>query len=230
MKQFLFTKVLVLAVCGLLASSYSCSSVQPALPTVIPNFNEIIFLTDIPCSAPCWNGLIIGLSTEDEVLAKISSMNFVDAIQVVPKSLPDQNPEKWVQGKEIIASCINRRDPCLRMGIANNKLRDIEIELDYGLVLDKVVNQFGNPSYIGYHSVGTDLIDCQIELIWPNEQLLLYSRIFSDPNEVNDECFIAGKEGTTTAGLIIKTAFYLPLEDIYIRIENDQLIPYQGLK
>ncbi len=211
----------------------SCSSSgQRVPPTVMPNFNEIIFLTDEPCTAPCWKGLEIGVSEEREVLTTVSALNFVDqkTIQIIPKSMPDLNPENWVQGKEIIITCVNRREPCLRLGIANDKLRDIEISLDYGLTLDAVIVHFGAPDYVGYEHMSRDTVDCRVELIWNKYQLVLYSIVFTKPEDVDGRCFAVVQNGTPDASLLVEEVRYVPLEEVNLRIERDQLVDYRGTK
>jgi hypothetical protein len=226
-------KIILLFVFLFMSGCSACSSSEYQIrPTVLPNFNETVFLTNVPCSAPCWQGLKIGVSSENEVMVTIPSLGFIDqkTIREISQTIPDLNPENWVQGKEIIATCINRWEPCLRLGIANGKLRDINLKLDYGLTLDRAIKHFGIPDYVGYIHIGGDVIDCRVELIWLNEQILLHSKIFSTSKNVNDECVVAEKNGAPSTGLIIEEVFYLPLQDIQVRIENHQLIPYRGIK
>ena len=222
---------LMIAIIGVCLFGCSLSAQQPS-PTVLQNSNEIVFLTNAPCSAPCWQGLEIGISTESEVMTTVSTLNFIDqkTIRVIPQSVPDLNPSNWVQGKNIVATCINGWEPCLRLTIANDKLRDIDIELDYGLTLDMIINHFGNPDYIGSHHIGGDVIDCKIELIWLKQQLVLYSRVLNESEEVNVSCSAVAKNGILDANLLIKEVRYLPLKDLSIRIENNELTDYVGTK
>jgi hypothetical protein len=213
--------------------AYSCSlTAQQPPSTVLPNFNELVLLTDSPCTAPCWQGLEIGVSTRSEVIATISTLKFIDqkTVRVIPQSVPDLNPENWVQGENIIATCINRWGPCLRLTIANAKLRDIDIELDRGMTLDDVINHFGKPDYVGSHTRGGDVIDCRVELVWLKQQLILYSTFFTEPEDINDGCYAVDENGTPSGNLEIAEARYLPLEDISMRTENNQLTDFVGTK
>ncbi len=230
MNSFL-TRIGVLLVFTLFA--YSCSLLpQQSASTVLPNFNELVLLTDSPCSAPCWQGLEIGVSTREEILATISALQFIDqkTIRVIPQSVPDLNPDNWVQGENIVATCINRWEPCLRLTIAGDRLRDINVTLDPGTTIDDVIHYFGNPDYVGSHSRGGDVIDCRVELIWLKQQLILYSIFLTEPEDVQNRCYVVEENGTPSANLEIAEARYLPSEDINRRIGNNHFTDYRGTK
>jgi|GEM_PF-3324072 hypothetical protein len=230
-KPHLMLLVLNLVIFLLLASCSSSNQLDTSVES--PNFNDVFFLDDISCVEPCWNNLNIGESTEAEVLDVILSMEFVEqnSLRTLPQSMPDiVDNQKWVDGKQIIVNCINRLNPCLEIGIANDKLRDIQIELDYGLTLGAVIIRFGEPNYVGYEDIGGDVIDCRTLFIWENKQLALYSTVFNTPNDVSNFCYEIQASGSVDINIIVQRAIYLPVTDITRKIEINNLVGYSGLK
>lgn len=230
-KSYLMLRVLSFVIFTLLTN---CSSLNQSGDSVVaPNFNDEIFLNETLCVAPCWNNLNIGESTEDDVLNVVLRMEFVkqNSLRILPQSMPDIiDNQKWVDGKQIIVNCINRSTPCLEIGIANNKLRDIQIELDYGLEIKDVIDKFGEPNYVGYEDIGGDVIDCRTLFIWENRQIALYSTVLNTQNDVSDYCYEVQQSGIVDTKIIIKQAMYLPVSDINRKIEINNLIEYLGIK
>ena len=78
----------MLIVIILLALLTGCSSLLPItaepLPTAIIDKSPF---TDVPCSAPCWHGLVIGKSSESQVRSTLSALPFLDqsTIQYIPQ-------------------------------------------------------------------------------------------------------------------------------------------------
>jgi hypothetical protein len=210
---------------------FGCSSLaHQTKPTVMPDFNNKFFLADIPCSAPCWQGLTIGVSTENEVMATLSTLEFVKSNQLRVKEelVSDFNPENWVEGKDITVDCMNnRREPCLHLVIANDKLRNIDIELDDGLKLAEVINSFGEPDYVRGSYIGGDVIDCRIEFIWVEQQLNAYSTIFNQSEDVK-HCYNIDKGGILSDELVISEVHYLPIEYINSRLSRLIFIEYKA--
>lgn len=231
-------QVLVFRVCIIILTifvilTYGCTlSDRRSSATIVPNFNEMVFLTTDPCSAPCWQGLQMGISTKSEVMKTLSGLKFIDqeAIRIIPQSVPDLNSENWVQGDNIVITCMNRQEPCLRLTIANDKLRDINIVLDPGLTLEEVMDYFGNPDYVGSRKKGGDIIDCRVEMIWLKQKTILYSVFFKDSEDVQNQCYSVDKSGTPSASLEIAEVRYLPLEDINRKIEDNQFANFVGVR
>lgn len=144
--------------------------------------------------------------------------------------VPDINPKNWVPGKVITAFCIEggNNKPCLKLTLANDKLRDIEIILNYDLKLSNVVEQLGNPDYVGYKNASTDQVLCEVEMIWVTKQLVLQSTTFSG-SDAENYCYPVRGTGTPRANLTITNVFFLPEEEIMQTIKNDQLTQYIGI-
>lgn len=216
--------------------TYGCAySLEPSVePTVPSNFRETSFLTGIPCPAPCWRELQIGISSYNQTMKMISSLEYINQqkSRVADMLVPDINSENWVPGKVITAICMygnNHNKPCLEIVIANDKLKDIDITLNYELKLNDVVGYLGNPDYVGYKNVSTDQVLCKVELIWVSKQLILYSISFSG-SDAENYCYPVQGTGIPDANLIISNVNFRPDEEINMTIKNDQLAQYVGMK
>src|SRR5689334_21588698 len=87
----------------LLAFNWGCL----ATPTATPPSHDIDLFFNNPCSAPCWQGLVIGESTEDQVLEVLASLEFIfhKNLRIIPESVRDLNSENLVDGKLIVVTC-----------------------------------------------------------------------------------------------------------------------------
>ena len=78
----------MLIVIVFLALLTGCSSLLPVtaepLPTAIIDKSPF---TDVPCSAPCWHGLVIGKSSASEVRSTLSVLPFINqkTIRYIPQ-------------------------------------------------------------------------------------------------------------------------------------------------
>lgn len=227
MSKYFFTFFLVFVI-------YGCTSRHEAvIPTVSINFNDTVFLNNTPCFAPCWQDLRIGISTQNEVIAAISKFHFVNKneIRTNPQLVVDFDTENMVDGAVIAISCINRLKPCIAITIANDKLRDIYIKLDNGLLINQVVERFGSPDYVKSHYIGSgEITDCRTEIIWVEQQIILYSTFFTTEEEIYINCGLVDEIGVIAANLEILDVRFLPLEDIKERITRLSPKEFTGMK
>lgn len=216
-----------------LLTLFGCSNITPsAKPTVMPDFNEKYFLSDQPCIPPCWQGLTIGISTNDEILKKFADLEFAGADRLVIKQehLPDFDPEAdWVEGKIIVVDCKNRYR-CMEVFVIHNKLREIIFRPDNGLKLADVIESFGNPDYLYPFLIDRPERDCEIEIIWIEKQLMLYSAKVGHSLEDIRNCHGVVQDGILPKDLIIVDVHYLPIEEIHHRLGRLTYTEYKGLK
>lgn len=202
------------------------------LPTARSDFNQTYILSDQPCSPPCWQGLTIGSSTGDEVLSTLSGLEFVDTSRLVVKqaSVPDFDPNAdWVEGKSIVVDC-KSRPRCLYALVANDRLREILIKPDDGLMLANVIESFGNPDYLYPFFITGPSFDCMIEMIWVDKQLSLFSAKVGHKEDDISNCLGVRKDGILPKDLMIVDIHYLPIEEIHDRLNFQEYAEFQGTK
>jgi hypothetical protein len=194
-------------------------------------FNQTYILSNQPCSPPCWQGLTIGSSTGDEVVATLSGLEFVARFVVnEPNRFPDFDPKAgWVEGQSILVYCQNQRR-CMDMILVHDRLREIIIRPDDGLMLADAIESFGNPDYL-YPLLSTGpKFDCRIEILWVEKQLELYSAWTGHNLEDVRNCHAVIKDGILPKDLIIADVYYLPIEEIHDRLEWREYTEFKGTK
>jgi hypothetical protein len=127
------------------------SSAQTPTPTLELVFLDKSILTDKPCALPCWYGLTVGKSTEDDIYKTIPMLSFVDSNTINPnegETYFDVNTRKNLAAKGITLSWKN---PPSRWGgftVFNNVLVMIVYFPNYTFTLGELINHIGKPDYI----------------------------------------------------------------------------------
>lgn len=167
--------------------------------------------TGIPCAAPCWRGLEVGKSNENDVITILPSLNFIkqDSIQVYRTSMPGINGT-YGPGVNVVAECVNSSNTCLDLEIVSDVLTRIVVGLNYEITIDKAIEYLGNPDYVGYGIIGERFV-CEVYLIWDGSRLVLASRFEgvqgSDVAEKN--CYAVRDTGKVLSSSLISEARYL---------------------
>jgi hypothetical protein len=213
---------------------YGCSSVpSDAISTPLPEQMDTSPFTGIPCAAPCWYGLEVGRSSENEVFAILPTITFIDqkSIQIHQRpSVPDYYIELYGPGVEIIGNCINFDKECIVITIANDVLQEIVVNLNYEIKPDEAISYLGNPDHVGYANLGTERIMCEVYLIWSSKRLVLASR-FEDVHGSERYCNVVRDEGKIPLSLVILEARYLPHKkiDMLLSPESGKVFEFTGI-
>ncbi len=185
---------------------FACSKSTPS-----PSQMDKSPFTGIPCAAPCWHGLLVGKSSENDVMSTLPTLTFIDqnTIQVFKGSRPTLNYETFAPGVEIDASCIQPSQQCLQLTVAADILTSIVVKLNYEIKVDEAIRYLGNPDYIGYLDLGAEKIMCETYLIWSSKQLVLASETFEGPKAVEANCGMVRDTSEIAPGLLISEVRYV---------------------
>jgi len=194
---------LIISVVGALL--FACSK-----PTLSPDQMDKSPFTGVPCAAPCWHGLVVGESSENNVMSTLPTLTFIDqnTIQVFRGSRPTINYETFAPGAEITASCVQPKQQCLSLTVADDILTNIVVILNYEMRVDEAIGYLGDPDYIGYQDLGAERIICEVNLIWSSKQLVLASARFEGLNAVEDNCGVIRDTGKIAPSLLVSEARY----------------------
>ena len=206
-KHHLLYQILLLSIIG--AFLLGCSSLESTPP---PDQIDRSPFTGIPCPAPCWHHLLIGESSESDVISTISTLGFIDQNSVYHHRMPSMStldPDVFGEGVEITANCINSEKQCLAIQAVENILTEISIALNYQINIDEAIIHLDNPDYVGFDRAGGELVSCRVYLIWSEKQLVLASKIFEGPNSAEKNCFIMRENGKVSPKLLISGAKYM---------------------
>lgn len=135
-------------------------------------FIDKSFLEKEPCAAPCWYGLELDKSTEDDVYAVLEQLPFVKQDSIVQKGTGWMNDDS---ATSISYKCMYQKNgTCGWIIISKGKVVQIAMSVNYELELSLIVSELDEPDYITYftpmHYTG-----CDISLDWPEKQIFVSS-------------------------------------------------------
>jgi hypothetical protein len=128
------------------------------------------FITDLPCSAPCWYGLKLDVSSKADVLATLNQLSFVDK-----KSIHEYG-SRWRSDDQAIAiyyDCISLHGNCGSFTMSGDRLKRIWMHINYPLTFKQAVDKLGEPEYIEYGVCQPEY--CRVNLDWPDQNIFVVS-------------------------------------------------------
>jgi hypothetical protein len=192
---------------------------------------DISPFTGIPCAAPCWQGLVIGKSTESEVMSTLQTLTFINqkTVYIHRMSMPGLDQKNFGPGAEVTANCIHPSEQCLTISVEDGILTGVEVALNYKIRLDEAIEYLGDPDYINYQMLGAENVSCEIQLVWKNRQFVLASVPFTG-DMTEKYCDDVKNNGKTVSSLIISKARYVSMGEIDLLLspDNSDLFRYTG--
>ena len=203
-KHHLVYQILLMSIIGMFLG---CSSLES---TSSPDQIDKSPFTGDPCAAPCWYGLVIGESSESEVMSTLPTLTFInqDTIRMHRMSMSGIDFSTYAPGVEIIATCVSTNKPCLTLDVVDETLTEIEVVFNYEIRLNEAIGYLGNPDYVGYRNLGGEQILCEVDIVWSSKQLVLSSKVFEGHGEVENSCGVVRDIGKTISSLILSKAWY----------------------
>lgn len=114
-----------------------------------PKLIDKSFITEQPCTPPCWYGLKLNESKEEQIYAKLAELPFVD--QTTIRTFDNYTVFGDPNGKFIFYRCVDINDDvCGSFQLAGGKLKDISSNVYYELSLQTVVDKLGTPLNVNY--------------------------------------------------------------------------------
>jgi hypothetical protein len=223
------TKIVILfLISGLLMFTYKY------LNRPIPiSFQDRSWLDGVPCSPPCWYGLVPGQSSESDVIAVLTDLDFIEikSIHTAAAQFFDTSLEEYVPAVYIeVALKMKMKDRgTINFLIADDSLKRIGESLNYDISLQEVVDAIGEPDSIT--SIEQPQIRgkpfCEIEIFWIEEQMsVLYA--YSEKDTWVEYC-----EEILEGGLVnpSETVLSIRLWDISSKfdlIRPNEIVPWPG--
>lgn len=143
-----------------------------ATPTPDEQLVDRSFLTDQPCSAPCWYELRVDESSESDILETVKEIPFID----VGSQLDEVTT--WGGDKaahRIHFDCLygSQRYPgCVSFLTSKELLKRIQIYVSYTLTIEMMIDKLDTPdSYIAFTEPG-ETIACSMTFFWTNKQII----------------------------------------------------------
>ncbi len=166
--------VLILLVLLLAAG---CQPREERIFSMDPARADRSFLTDEPCAAPCWYGLVPDVSSEEEVISTLQTLPFVTAstITVTQETNPLQNFDRIVRFECLEAG----PGQCGTATFAGGKLKTLGVSFLIPVTLETVVERRGPPEYVVYGRVTPERNDCLLTFVWPAAQFVVHRLVIS---------------------------------------------------
>lgn len=197
-------------------------------PSLEPTLTDRSLLTGVPCDAPCWYRLELGISDEDAILTTLQTLSFVDPTTIREYAVGYWDPiqEHNVPAKLIVAGCKEpKNQQCVGLTIANGNLKIVGLFPNYTLTLGEVVNRLGPPDYIVADStLPVHNPSCSISLTWKKQQIKI-DHIENTPTSLCSGLDSSKKINPTL--LVYLISYYLP-EYIDLGLESGAKYPWPG--
>jgi hypothetical protein len=155
----------------LLVSLFFITSCESAEIVVADTSIDRSFLEREPCAPPCWYGLELGKSTEEDVYDVLKKIPFVKQDSILQKGTGWGNNDS---ATVISYKCTYKKNAsCGRIYVKKDKVIEISTSVNYDLPLSLVIDEIGEPDYLIYNSP-RHYIGCNITLYWPEKQISVY--------------------------------------------------------
>jgi hypothetical protein len=133
------------------------------------------WLNGQPCLAPCWQGLMPGISSREDVIEIANSLTFISG-----------NREPMDSHAEGYLCKIPQDSYCVYLAFYENKLNFLTLGIEYQLTVEQMVDIVGSPD--GYvvserHALKRT---CDIEVLWISKQV---KGIITYENDLGCEIF-----------------------------------------
>jgi hypothetical protein len=177
--------------------------------------------TGVPCAVPCWHGLEVGRSAEDEVISTLQKLDYIDqaTVQINRRS----------SGVEIIANCTSPARECLKFNVADDVLMKIVVGINYEVRADEAIEQLGEPHYLGVSAAEGEMAACEVYMIWRTSGLVLASTFDTNSDEAEKYCDVVRDTGKIPSSFIIAEARLIAgLELVNMLTSGDQLFTFSG--
>ena len=167
-------------------------------------------MTQLPCAPPCWYGLELEKSTQDNVLNTLSTLPFVEKNSFSSHIVSDSKDEV-----SIIYGCTYefKQSHCGSFWIKDDKLSSIIYQLGYKLTFKEVVDLYGAPDSILSMAPIAPPGGCTLGIFWSAYSLHIeFSDFYNDR-----PCRQMNEEGTIDPKLKVR----------FVMIDADEMSVYE---
>jgi hypothetical protein len=183
--------------CTLLGETKNKSFVDPVkYPELV---DQSWLVNDENCSAPCWLGLVPGISSQAEALALAKTLSFVES----GKELDNAT------GNFMFPCKIPTGSNCLAMRFENGTLSSLRLYPNYQITFEQVVNKIGPPDSFRFLRRNPEGNGCSVYVYWIDLQLEIG---YGDPSSSfgEDSCELIDKNnGKFPKGILVEDVHYM---------------------
>ena len=150
--------------------------------TIDPALTDRSILTGKPCDAPCWYGIIVGASTEEDMIDTVSALPFLD-----PESMSSQAADYYdwsasitAPGRMYYLKCrASGGGTCAAILAAEGVVKQVILRPNYILSFSDVVAELGDPESVRFTPLGFER-QCQLVLQWSSKGIMIFGDVIHD--------------------------------------------------
>jgi hypothetical protein len=147
------------------------------------------FVTDQPCSAPCWQGIIINKSSLDDVTKVLKELSFVESSSIRVRDVKLTGAQ---EDTEVAFDCSHpKQKRCGVIILRNDKAVYISLSVGYPLSLKEVVDKLGVPDYVTSDLYHPEAGGCVLSMEYINLGIVVES--FDRQSEKNCHALESGE-------------------------------------
>jgi hypothetical protein len=148
-------------------------TLTPTVPLPQPRFSaaptDRSFITDEPCAAPCWYGLVPGESTKSELDHVLAELPFVN--QATVHEFPTEFANE--PATEVYFQCHKRDEWCGSIIIHDGTVQEIMVSVRYKLTFGEVVEKLGPPDHVWASDWGAESTGYKIDLYYVQRGIIV---------------------------------------------------------
>lgn len=164
----------------LLAALVACEPlVQSTAYPLEPALADRSILTGEPCQPPCWYGLAVGTSTEQEMRSVVAALPFLDPTKLSsqPEDYWDRLQERTYYGTRYYLECAPPASvTCAAPLVVDGVLKQVIIRPTYDIAFSDALSQLGDPEYVRFIYLGYER-ECQLVLQWNSKGIMLFGQL-----------------------------------------------------
>ncbi|MGP8330093.1 MAG: hypothetical protein ACT6FF_07230 [Methanosarcinaceae archaeon] len=164
-------------------------------PVKHPDLVDQSWLSDQPCSVPCWQGLELETSSREEAIESVQNLSFIQKDNFTTYS-------NWVNFLCKEPSNIT----CVSMAFENETLTSLRLYVNYQLSLEQIVNEIGPPDSFFFSRRNPEGFACDITLFWVDRQMSVDIR-YDGRKDICESFFI--ENGKFPQEMSVSTANYM---------------------
>ena len=158
-----YSAVIIIGITGLIILTIVVLASSLSTKREAEILDRSVFTGD-PCSAPCWHGIVLDISTREDVYQILQDLPFVD-----PGSIREWNA-MWFGDEEAIevhykCKSLSRED-CGGILLSNGTVKRIWFSVGNYATIENLIDRFGIPTYIDLGMWGAEIPGCTIDLVW----------------------------------------------------------------
>jgi hypothetical protein len=186
-------------------------------------------LTDDPCAAPCWQGIVPGETTAAEAWDILTTLEFIDH---------DYYPYRGKTGERSVGWITWRTPACddpakvSDVYVYDGVVTQISVALDFELTLQEVLGKYGTPDKLLSFQRGVERITNYIHFYYPQQGLIFVS--WADPVPPSEPFMLEAKTPITVVYYFAPTSMArlfdeLPQYKRRLPFGQEHLLDWQGL-